>query len=84
MYKIHHPEADIHRLYVEGKEAEKGLLQIAVTDKAEIITIAGYTNTKYTEEEFVNTVKSHKKQSTKYEFNNQNSRKGCRRIKTIK
>ena len=41
------------------KEGGRGLLQIEATYKAEIINTAKYLNTKYTENQFVNTVKSH-------------------------
>jgi len=40
MYKIHHPKADIDRLYVQRKGGGRGLLQIEVTYKAEIINTA--------------------------------------------
>ena len=59
MYKMHHPKADIGRLYVKRKEGGRGLVQIGVAYKAEIITIAEYLNTNYKEGEFVNIVKSH-------------------------
>jgi len=48
MYKMHHPKADIDRLYVKRKGGGRGLLQIEATYKAEIINIAEYLNTKYT------------------------------------
>jgi len=53
MYKIHHPKADIDRLYVIRKGGGRGLLQIAATYEAEIINIAGYLNVS------INIVKSH-------------------------
>jgi len=59
MYKIHHPKADIDRLYVKRKEGGRGLVQIKVAYKAEIINIAEYLNTNYKEDQFVNIVKSH-------------------------
>ena len=59
MYKMHHPKSDIDRLYVKMKGGGRGLLQIEATHKAEIINIAEYLNTKYKEDQFVNTVKSH-------------------------
>jgi len=37
---MYHPKADIHRLYVKWKDGGRGLLQIAVTFKAELIIIA--------------------------------------------
>jgi len=58
-YKMRHPKADIDRLYVKKKEGERGLVQIGVTYKAEIINIAVYLNTNYKEDQFVNIVKSH-------------------------
>ena len=57
MYKIHHPQADIDRLFVKSKEGGRGLLQIEATYKAEIINIAEYLNTKYIVDQFVNIVK---------------------------
>ena len=60
MYKMHHPKADIGRLYVTRKGEGRCLLQIEATYKVEIINIAEYLNTKYTEDFFVNIVKSHK------------------------
>ena len=37
-----HPKADINRLYVKRKEGGRGLVQIEVAYKAEIINIAEY------------------------------------------
>jgi hypothetical protein len=45
MYKMHHPKADIDRLYVKWKGG-RGLIQIEVAYKAEIINIAKHLNTK--------------------------------------
>jgi len=59
MYKMHHPKADIDRLYVKRKGGGTGLVQIEAAYKAEIITIAEYLNTTYKEDQFVNIVKSH-------------------------
>jgi len=59
MYKMHHPKADIYRLYVKRKEEGRGLIQIEARYKAEIINIAEYLNTNYKEDQFVNIVKSH-------------------------
>jgi len=56
---MHHPKADIDRLYVKRKEEERGLVQIEVAYKAEIINIAEYLNTNYKGDQFVNIVKSH-------------------------
>jgi hypothetical protein len=36
MYKMHHPKADIHRLYVKRKAGGKGLVQIEAAYEAEI------------------------------------------------
>ena len=55
---MHHPKADIDRLYVKGKEGGRGLAQIEAAYKAEIINIAEYLNTNYKEDQFVNIVKS--------------------------
>jgi hypothetical protein len=54
MYKMHHPKADVDRLYVKRKEGGRGLAY-----KAEIINIAEYLNTKHKEDQFVNIVKAH-------------------------
>src|SRR5215469_13475024 len=51
MYKVHHPKADIDRLYAKRKEGGRGLVQVEAAHKAEIISIAEY--------QFVNTVKNH-------------------------
>jgi hypothetical protein len=60
MYKIHHPKADIDRLYVKRKGG-RGLVQVEAAYKAEIINIAEYLNTKYKEDQFVNIVKNHER-----------------------
>ena len=39
MCKMHHPKADTGRLYVKRKEGGRGLVQIEVAYKAEIINI---------------------------------------------
>jgi len=59
MYKMHHPKADIDRLYVKRREGDTGLVQVEAAYKAEIINIAEYLNTKYKEDLFVNIVKVH-------------------------
>ena len=60
---MYNPKADTDRLYVKrrggGGGGGRGMLQIEVTYKAEIINTAEYLNTKYIEDQFVNTVKSH-------------------------
>jgi len=58
MYKMHHPKADIDRLYVKRKEGGRGLVQIEAAYKAEIINIAEYLNTNYKKDQFVNIVKN--------------------------
>jgi hypothetical protein len=45
MYKMHHPKADMNRLYEKRKEGGRGLLQIKMAYKAEIINTAAYLNT---------------------------------------
>ena len=40
MYKMHHPKADIDRLYVKRKEGGRGLVQVEVAYKTQIINIA--------------------------------------------
>ena len=47
---MHHPKADIDRLYEKRIEGERGLLQIEATYEAQIINIAEYLNTKYIED----------------------------------
>jgi regulator of replication initiation timing len=59
MHKMHHPKADIDRLYVKRKEGGRGLVQSEAAYKAEIINIAEYLNTKYKEDQFVNIFKNH-------------------------
>jgi hypothetical protein len=59
MYKMHHPKADIDRLYVKGKEGGRGLSQTEATYKTEIINIAEYLNKGYKEDQFVNIIRSH-------------------------
>ena len=56
---MHHTKADIDRLYVKRKEGGRGLVQIEVAYKAEIINIAEYLNTNYKEDQFVNIFKNH-------------------------
>jgi hypothetical protein len=56
---VHHPTADIDRLYVKRKGGGRGLVQVEAAYKAEIVNIAEYLNTKYKEDQFVNTVKNH-------------------------
>jgi hypothetical protein len=43
MYKMHHPKADINRLYVKRK-GERRLSQIEAAYKGEVIIIAEYLN----------------------------------------
>jgi hypothetical protein len=45
MYRMHHPKADTDRLYVKRNEGGRGMLQIKVAYKAEIINNAKYLNT---------------------------------------
>ena len=59
IYKTQHPTADIDRLYVKRKGEGRGLVQIEVAYRADIINIAEYLNTNYKEDRFVNIVKSH-------------------------
>jgi hypothetical protein len=58
VYKVHHPKADIDRLYVKRKEGGRGLVQIEAAYKAEIMNISEYLNTNYKKDQFVNIVKS--------------------------
>jgi hypothetical protein len=59
MYKMYHPTADTDRLYVKRKGGGRGLLQIEVSYKEQIINTAEYPNTKYAEDQFVNIFKSY-------------------------
>jgi hypothetical protein len=54
MCKMHHPKADVDRLLVKRKGGGRGLLQIEVTCKAEIIIVAEYLYTKHKEYQFAN------------------------------
>ena len=47
MYKMHHPKADIDRLYVKRKEGGRGMVQVEAAYKAQIINIAEYLNMKH-------------------------------------
>jgi hypothetical protein len=47
VYKLHNPKGDIDRLYVKRKEGGRGLLEIEVTNKAEIMNTVEYLNTQY-------------------------------------
>ena len=46
-------------LYVKRKGGGRGLVQVEAVYKAEIINIAQYLNTKYKEDQYVNSVKVH-------------------------
>jgi hypothetical protein len=58
MYKMHHPKADIDRLYVKRKEGGRAPVQAEVAYKTEIINTAEYLNTNYKGDQFVNSVKT--------------------------
>jgi len=58
MYKVHHPKADIDRLYVKRKGGGRGPVQVKMAYKVEITNIAEYLNTNYKVDQFVNIVKS--------------------------
>ena len=47
MYKMHHPKANIDRLYVKRKEGGRGMVQVEAAYKAQIINIAEYLNMKH-------------------------------------
>jgi hypothetical protein len=53
------PKADIDRLYVKRKEGGRGLVQVEVAYKTEIINIVGYLNTNYKRDQLVHIVKNH-------------------------
>jgi hypothetical protein len=54
------PKADLDRLYVKRKEGGRGLVQVEVAHKTEIINIAEYLNTNYKGDHLVHFVKNHK------------------------
>ena len=58
MCKVHHPKADIDRLYVK-RIGGRGLVQVEAAYKAEISSIAEYLNTNYKVDQLVNIVKSY-------------------------
>jgi len=58
MYKMHHPKADLDRLYIKRKEGGRELVQIEAAYNAGIINIAECLSTNY-KDQFVNIVKSH-------------------------
>jgi hypothetical protein len=53
---MHHPKADIDRLYVKRKEGGRGRAQIEAPYKTEITNIAEYLNQKHKEDQFVNII----------------------------
>ena len=55
---MHHPKADIDRLYVKRKGG-RWLMKVEAAYKAEIINIAEYLNTNYKNDQLVNIVKNH-------------------------
>jgi hypothetical protein len=59
MYEMHHPKADIDRLYAKRKEGGRGLVQVGAAYKAEIINIAEYLNKNYKEDQVINIVENH-------------------------
>jgi hypothetical protein len=56
---MHHPKADMDRLYIKREEGGRGWVQVEAAYKAEIINIAVYLNTNYKEDQFVKIVKNH-------------------------
>jgi hypothetical protein len=58
MYKMHHPKADIDRMYVKRKERGKGLSPSEAAYTKEI-NIAEYLNKKHKEHQSVNIIRSH-------------------------
>ena len=58
MYTMHHPKADIDRLYIKRKGGGRGLVQIEAACKSDIINITEYLNTNYKKDQFANIVKS--------------------------
>jgi hypothetical protein len=77
MYKVHHPKADIDRLYVKRKGG-RGLLPMGAIYKAQIINNGECFNTKCTEDKFINIVKSHESNQP-----NMNSAKTAKELKQL-
>ena len=46
MAKIHHPKADMDRLYIPRKEGRRGLVQLEITYKTTTIDLNTYLNNK--------------------------------------
>ena len=51
-YKMHHPKAEVDRLYVKRKEGGRRLIQIEAAYEEEIMNIAEYFNTNYKKASF--------------------------------
>ena len=79
MYNMHNPKADIDRLHVKRKEGGRGLVQIEMAHKAEIINTAKYLKANYKEDHCVNIVKSHESYQTNMN-STASSRKGRRTV----
>jgi hypothetical protein len=56
---VHHPKADIDRLYVKRREGGRRLVHVEASYKAEITNIAEYRHTNYIVDQFVNIVKGY-------------------------
>ena len=56
---MHHPKADIDRLYVKRKEGGRAPVQVEAAYKAEITNTAECLNTNYKVDQFVYFVKSY-------------------------
>ena len=56
MYKMHHPSADVHRLYVSRKLGGRGLRQIEAAYKSTIISTKYYLRKKRNEDLFLKSV----------------------------
>jgi hypothetical protein len=83
MYKIHHPKTNIGRLYIKRSEGGRGFLEIEATYQVEINNTAEHPKTKYEENEFANTAKSHENNQL-YVNSTKNNNDLCIRIKEIK
>jgi hypothetical protein len=66
-YKMHHPKAEVDRLYVKRKEGGRRLIQIEAAYEEEIMNIAEYFNTNYKEDQFLSIVKN--RESTQPDMN---------------
>ena len=68
MYRIHHPKADVDRLYLPRSEGGRGLIQIELTYK--IATVGLETYLKESKDAMMNLVLEHEKKKKLYSVAN--------------